>query len=114
MAILNRVRRSAQSGHRAVAGKTVVATAQETVRLEGNHYFPPEAVDWSHLKPSPQTSVCPWKGVATYYDVYDGDRCFPAAAWVYETPREAAADITGHIAFWQGVRVEPNPAEADG
>jgi uncharacterized protein (DUF427 family) len=105
MAFLNRLRQSGPSGRRAVAGSTVVAESQETVGLEGNHYFPPDAVEWSRLVRSSQTSVCPWKGVATYYDVVDGDRRFPAAAWVYENPSEAAAHINGHVAFWRGVEV---------
>lgn len=111
MAISNRFRRSAPGGRRAVAGETVVARSQATIQLEGNDYFPPEDIDWSRLEPSTQTSVCPWKGMAKYYDVYDGDRCFPAAAWVYETPSAAATDIAGRIAFWQGVRVEPDSGD---
>jgi uncharacterized protein (DUF427 family) len=82
-----------------------VAESAETVRLKGNHYFPPDAVDWSRLEWGNATSVCPWKGVATYFDALDGDRRFPAEAWVCEDPNPAAAQIKGHVAFWRGVKV---------
>jgi uncharacterized protein (DUF427 family) len=95
-----------------VAGSTTVAESTDTVRLEGNQYFPPDTVDWAHLERSPRTSVCPWKGVATYYDVIDGDSefptRFPAAAWVYENPSDAAGHIKGYVAFWRGVEVAPS------
>jgi uncharacterized protein (DUF427 family) len=93
--------------YRALAGDTVVATAsaKDIVLMEGNVYFPPDAVDWDRLEPSERTSVCPWKGTANYYDVVvDGER-FPAAAWTYESPSPAALQIAGRIAFWRGVRV---------
>jgi len=89
----------------ALAGDAVVASAEKTIKLEGNDYFDPDTVNWDMLEPSPRTSVCPWKGVATYYDVVaDGTR-YPAAAWTYEEPSPAAAHIKGRIAFWRGVRV---------
>lgn len=89
----------------AVVGETVVAESKETQRVEGNHYFPPDSVNWDLLQPSDQTSVCPWKGVARYYDVVVGDKRLPAAAWTYETPSDAAQHIAGHLAFWHGVKV---------
>ncbi|MEX1209099.1 MAG: DUF427 domain-containing protein [Acidimicrobiia bacterium] len=89
----------------AVAGDVVVASAEQTVKLEGNHYFAPDAVNWDMLEASSETSVCPWKGLATYYDVVaDGTR-YPAAAWTYTDPSRAAAHIKDHIAFWRGVKV---------
>jgi uncharacterized protein (DUF427 family) len=104
--ILSRFKRSdASSLRQAVVGDTVVASAEETVRLEGNHYFSPDDVNWDLLEPSAETSVCPWKGVATYYDVVaDGTR-YPAAAWTYADPSAAAAQIKDHVAFWRGVKV---------
>lgn len=94
-----------QVGHRAMVGNTVVAESPETQRVEGNQYFPPDAVNWDMLKASDGTSVCPWKGVASYYDVIvDGHR-LPAAAWSYKTPSDAARQIGGHVAFWRGVKV---------
>lgn len=109
MAFLDSSQRGGRKARRAVAGSTVVAESAETIPLEGNYYFPPETVDWSRLEPSPHTSVCAWKGTASYYDVLDGDRRLPNAAWVYDDPSPAAADIKGHIAFWRGVTVEPIP-----
>jgi uncharacterized protein (DUF427 family) len=86
---------------------TVIAESDDTVVVEGNHYFPAEAVKPEHLAPSDTTSVCPWKGTASYYDVVvDGDRN-PAAAWFYPTPKEAAAEIKDRVAFWKGVEVSP-------
>lgn len=91
--------------YRAMADDTVVAESADTVRVEGNHYFPPESIDWSLLERSEKTSVCFWKGVANYYDVVvDGQR-LPAAAWTYESPSPAAESIKDHIAFWRGVEV---------
>ncbi len=104
--ILKRLKRSSASGERtAVVGETTVASAAETQVVEGNDYFAPETVNWDYLEPSTKTTVCPWKGVATYYDVVaDGER-LPAAAWTYEDPSEAARAIKGHVAFWGGVKV---------
>ena len=75
--------------------------------VEGNVYFPPDAVRREHLRPSDARTVCPWKGTASYYDVAVGDRVNEGAAWYYPQPKEAARRIGGRIAFWRGVRVEP-------
>jgi uncharacterized protein (DUF427 family) len=84
---------------------TVLAESDETIVVEGNHYFPPDSLDISHLQPSAKRSVCPWKGVADYYDVeVDGER-LEAAAWYYPDPKPAARQISGYVAFWKGVRV---------
>jgi uncharacterized protein (DUF427 family) len=91
---------------RAIWNGAVLAESDETVVVEGNHYFPPEAVRGEHIEPSEEQSTCPWKGVASYFDVVvDGDRN-PAAAWYYPEPKEAAAAIADHVAFWRGVAVE--------
>ena len=83
----------------------VLAQSEETVVVEGNHYFPPSAVDHDHLDPVDTTTVCPWKGTASYYDVVvDGARN-PGAAWCYPDPEDAAAEIADHVAFWRGVTV---------
>lgn len=83
----------------------VIARSDATVVVEGNHYFPPDAVAEEHLEPVDRTSVCPWKGTASYYDVVvDGERN-PAAAWYYPAPKDAAAEIKDHVAFWNGVEV---------
>lgn len=88
-----------------MVGDTVVAAAEHTELVDGREYFTPDSVNWSLLEASPERSVCPWKGVATYYDVVvDGTR-YPAAAWTYADPSDAAAHIKGRVAFWRGVKV---------
>lgn len=84
-----------------------IARSADTVVVEGNHYFPREAVDPARLEDSATTSVCPWKGTAHYHTiVVDGARN-PDAAWHYPDPKPAAARIRGRIAFWKGVEVRP-------
>jgi uncharacterized protein (DUF427 family) len=84
----------------------VLAESDQTIVVEGNHYFPPEAVSRQHLKPSQTHTVCGWKGVASYYDVVvDGDVNHDAA-WYYPDPKEAAREIKDYVAFWRGVNVE--------
>lgn len=91
---------------RAVWNGAVLAQSDRTVVVEGNHYFPVETIVREHFQPSDRTSVCPWKGVASYYDVVvDGERN-PGAAWYYPDPSPAAAEIKDRVAFWKGVRVE--------
>ncbi|WP_420453952.1 DUF427 domain-containing protein [Rubrivirga sp.] len=83
----------------------VIAESDETVVVEGNHYFPPDALRRDHLRASDHTTVCPWKGTAGYFDVVvDGD-VNANAAWIYREPKEAAAEIRDHVAFWKGVEV---------
>jgi uncharacterized protein (DUF427 family) len=82
-----------------------IAESDQTVVVEGNHYFPPEAVDYGLLKPSDTTTVCPWKGVAHYFHVVaNGDENLDAA-WYYPEPKPAAAEIRDRVAFWRGVEV---------
>lgn len=84
---------------------SVIAHSDDTVVVEGNHYFPLDAVAPGVLEDSDHTSVCPWKGTANYYDVVvDGNRN-PNAAWYYATPKDAAKEIGGRVAFWRGVVV---------
>jgi len=90
---------------RAVWNDTVIAESDDTVVVEGNHYFPPGAVRSGHLEPAAATSVCPWKGTASYYDVVvDGTRN-AGSAWYYPDPKDAAAEIKDRVAFWRGVEV---------
>lgn len=84
----------------------VIAESDDTVVVEGNQYFPPEAVRREHLRPSSTHTTCPWKGVASYYDVVVGDAVNKDAAWFYPDPKPAAEQITGRIAFWRGVQVQ--------
>jgi len=90
---------------RAVWHDTVLAESDRTVVVEGNHYFPADSVRWDHFQKAATTTVCPWKGTAGYYDlVVDGSRN-DGAAWYYPAPKEAAAEIKDHVAFWKGVQV---------
>jgi uncharacterized protein (DUF427 family) len=83
-----------------------IATSDDTVVVEGNHYFPEADVDRTHLRASSTHTVCPWKGTASYYDVVVGDAVNKDAAWYYPAPKDAARQIAGRIAFWKGVKVE--------
>lgn len=90
----------------AIWNGAVIADSEETVVVEGNHYFPRGKVQLDLLHESPTTSMCPWKGQAHYYDVMvDGQRN-SNAAWYYPNPAPAASAIQDHIAFWNGVRVQ--------
>ena len=84
---------------------TVIAESDDTVVVEGNHYFPISSLDKSLIEDSSTTSVCPWKGTAHYYTVVvDGERNADAA-WYYPEPKEAASEIRDRVAFWRGVQV---------
>ncbi len=83
----------------------VIAASDACVMVEGNHYFPPEAVQQANLRASDTKTVCPWKGIAHYYDVVVGDRVNQDAAWYYPEPKPAAEEIRDRIAFWKGVEV---------
>ena len=87
---------------------TVIAESDRTKVVEGNQYFPPDSVRRAHLRESSTHTTCPWKGVASYYDVVVGDEVNKDAAWYYPETKEAANDIRGYIAFWRGVSVEPS------
>ena len=83
----------------------LIAESDDTVVVEGNHYFPPDAVDETLLRPSGTTSVCPWKGIAHYFHVVVDEEENRDAAWYYPEPKPAAAEIRDRIAFWKGVDV---------
>jgi uncharacterized protein (DUF427 family) len=83
----------------------VIAESDNTVIVEGNHYFPTESVKAAYLKASSHTTVCGWKGTAHYYDLVVDGQTNPGAAWYYPTPKDAAKQIAGRIAFWKGVQV---------
>jgi uncharacterized protein (DUF427 family) len=90
---------------KAVWNDVVIAESQDTVVVEGNHYFPLAAVNAALLEPSTHTSVCPWKGTANYYSLKVGEARNPNAVWYYADPKPAAAQIKGRVAFWKGVKV---------
>jgi uncharacterized protein (DUF427 family) len=85
----------------------VIAESKDTVMVEGNHYFPPESLTREYLRESTHTSVCGWKGTASYYDVVVNGQVNANAAWYYPEPKEAARQIAGRVSFWKGVTVEP-------
>ncbi len=86
---------------------TVIAESDDTVVVEGNHYFPRSAVKEGVLIDSSHTSVCPWKGTARYHSVVVDGQTNENAAWYYPEPKDAAAQIRDRIAFWKGVTVTP-------
>jgi uncharacterized protein (DUF427 family) len=91
---------------KAIWNGKVLAESDRTEIVEGNHYFPTEALHKEFFKPSETHSTCPWKGVASYYSIeVDGEKN-PDAAWYYPDPKPAAHNIAGRVAFWKGVRIE--------
>jgi uncharacterized protein (DUF427 family) len=91
---------------KAIWNGTVIAESDDCVVVEGNQYFPRQAVRQEYLRESQHHTLCPWKGTASYYDVVVNDAVNPNAAWYYPTPSEDAREIADRIAFWKGVRVE--------
>jgi len=84
---------------------TEIARSDRTIVVEGNHYFPLEDVAEGVLQATDTHTTCPWKGVASYYDVVVGERRNPDAAWYYPAPKDAAKEIVDRVAFWKGVAV---------
>ena len=91
---------------KAIWNGAVIAESDDTVVVEGNHYFPPESVNTEFLEESSTHTVCPWKGVASYYDIEVDGETNPGGAWYYPEPSAAAAEIKDHVAFWRGVEIE--------
>ncbi len=84
----------------------VVAESEKTVVVEGNHYFPPDSIRRDYFEESSRRTVCPWKGVASYFDiVVEGERN-SGGAWYYPDASAAAKQIENYVAFWQGVKVQ--------
>lgn len=90
---------------KAVWNGTVIAESADTEVVENNHYFPADSVNREYVRESETTSVCPWKGTASYYDVVVGDEVNSDAAWYYPDPKDEAKQIAGRMAFWKGVEV---------
>ncbi len=90
---------------KAVWNGVVLAESDETIVVEGNQYFPIEAVKKEYLQPSSKHTTCSWKGIASYFNVAVDGKTNTDAAWYYEQPKEAAKQITGYVAFWRGVTV---------
>jgi uncharacterized protein (DUF427 family) len=84
----------------------VLAESSRTVEVEGNQYFPPDAIRNEYFKASDAHTVCPWKGTASYFDIEVNGKSNPGAAWYYPNPKPTAKQLKDHVAFWKGVRVE--------
>ena len=85
----------------------VLAESDDTVVVEGNHYFPVEAIDASLFTETATHTVCPWKGTASYYSIAVDGVTNTDAAWFYPEPKSEAAEIKDRVAFWKGVTVTP-------
>ena len=92
---------------KAIWKRTVIAESDHTEIIEGNHYFPRESLKQEFFKESKAAStVCPWKGVAGYYDIVISGDTNIGAAWFYADPKPQAAQIKNHVAFWKGVEIQ--------
>jgi len=91
---------------KAVWNGQVIAESDKTVVVEGNHYFPVESIHKEFFVESQESSRCPWKGVASYYDVVVDNEVSRGGAWFYPDPSRAAKKIKDHVAFWRGVKIE--------
>jgi uncharacterized protein (DUF427 family) len=83
----------------------LIAQSDETIIVEGNYYFPPDAVKREYLRESNTHTICSWKGQASYFDIEVNGERNPDAAWYYPETKERAADIKNYIAFWRGVEI---------
>lgn len=84
----------------------VLAESNDTIVVEGNHYFPADSIKREHFQESNTHTTCPWKGEASYYSVVVDGQVNKDAAWYYPNPKPAASEIKDHVAFWRGVKVE--------
>jgi len=92
---------------KAIWNDQVIAESDDTVVVEGNHYFPDSSLRREFFSPSDATTSCPWKGEASYYDLMVDGRQNAGAAWYYPAPKPAAQEIKDRVAFWRGVEVGP-------
>jgi uncharacterized protein (DUF427 family) len=92
---------------KAIWNGAVVAESDKTEVVEGNHYFPPDAIKKQYFAPSETHSVCPWKGTASYYTVQVDGKSNQDAAWYYPSASDKAKNIENYVAFWKGVEVTP-------
>ena len=90
---------------KAMWNNEILADSEDTVVVEGNHYFPETSLRREHFRPSNTHTTCGWKGEASYFDVVVGDSVNRDAAWYYPDPKPAASQIRGRVAFWRGVVV---------
>jgi uncharacterized protein (DUF427 family) len=92
---------------KAIWNNVVIADSTDTVVVEGNHYFPAAALKREYVQPSSTTSVCPWKGTASYYSLAVNGAVNQDAVWYYPQPKPAATAVQDRVAFWKGVTVTP-------
>lgn len=92
---------------KAIWNGAVIAESDDTVLVEGNHYFPDTAVHREYLRPSDTHTTCAWKGVASYWHLEVDGQTNPDAAWYYPQPQDGAEAVAGRVAFWRGVEVRP-------
>ncbi|MEM8945143.1 MAG: DUF427 domain-containing protein [Planctomycetota bacterium] len=90
---------------KATWNNAIIAESDDTVVVDGNHYFPRESLNDDYVVPSDHTTVCGWKGTAEYYSLNVDGQTNENAVWYYATPKEAAKEIAGRVAFWNGVTV---------
>ncbi len=91
---------------KAIWNDTVLAQSNDTIVIDGNHYFPPDSVNKQYLKESNKHTSCPWKGTANYYDIEVNEQINRDAAWFYPNAKEKAKHFENYVAFWRGVKVE--------
>ncbi len=91
---------------KAIWNDILLAESNDTIVVEGNHYFPSESINKEYFEESDTKSTCPWKGQASYYHLNINGKVNKDAAWFYPEPSKAALQIKDHVAFWRGVKVE--------
>jgi len=90
---------------KAIWKDNILAESDETIIIEGNHYFPPDSIKREYFQDSDSHTSCPWKGEASYYSIEVNGEVNNDAAWFYPEPKEAATEIKNYVAFWEGVEV---------
>ncbi len=90
---------------KAIWKNQILAESNKTIVIENNHYFPPTSLNLDYFIKSETTTVCPWKGSASYYTIVVNGEENTDAAWYYPSPKEAAKEILDHVAFWNGVEI---------
>ncbi len=93
-------------GMKAIWNGAVLADSDDTIYLEGNHYFPPESLDRSLFASSRLRTLCPWKGIASYYTIEAGGNSLQHGAWTYRRPFPWIRKIRNHVAFWDDVEIQ--------
>jgi uncharacterized protein (DUF427 family) len=91
---------------KAIWNGAILAESNDTIVVDGNHYFPANSLSSKFFKESQTQTVCGWKGMASYYDIVVNGETNKDAAWFYPKPKDAAREIAGRVAFWKGIQVE--------